>query len=107
MTIQSNFRPQYGSGQTASPAVGSATITIGKGCRTLRIKNTGATNVMQFRTGIAADGTVAATAADMQLSPGEVVYIEKDSRHDTLAFISASGTTMHAIAGEGGVGSGN
>lgn len=107
MTIQSNFQPQYGSGQTFSPAAGSAQITVGKGARTLRVKNTGATNVMQFRTGNSVNGTITATAADMQVSPGEVVYIAKPPEHDTLASISASGTTAHVIAGEGGMGSGN
>jgi hypothetical protein len=107
MTILSNFRPQYGSTQTFSPAAGSATITIGKGCKTLRVKNTGATNVMQFRTGMSSDGTVTATAADMPVYPGEVVYIEVPQDHDTLAHISAAGTTAVATAGEGGVGSGS
>lgn len=108
MTIQSNFRPKQGSGQIASPAVGSAVLTIGDGSRTLRIKNTGATNPMSVRTGRASDGTVTAVVnTDLTLYPGEVVYIEKDPRHDTLAHVSTAGTTMHVIAGEGGMGSGN
>jgi hypothetical protein len=108
MTIQSNFQPRYGSGQIASPAVGSATLTIGKDNRTLRIKNTGATNPMSFRTGRASDGTVTAVVnTDPTLYPGEVMYIAKPPDHDTLAYVSTAGTTMHVIAGEGGLGSGS
>ena len=106
MSVISPFQPRYGSTQTASPTSTSSTITIGFGNKTLRIKNTGATNQMSFRTGKGSDGTVTAVAADMVLDPGEVVYIEKPQDHDTLAFISASGTTMRATAGEGGIGSG-
>jgi subtilase family serine protease len=107
MTIHSNFQPKYGSTQTASPGAGSATLTIGKGNKTLRVKNTGATNAAFFRTGLASDGTVTATAADMPVFPGEVVYIEKPQDHDTLAHISAAGTTITVTVGEGGMGSGS
>jgi hypothetical protein len=108
MTIQSNFRPKQGAGQIASPAVGSAVLTIGAGSRTLRVKNTGATNPMSVRTGLASDGTLTAVVnTDLTIYPGEVVYIEKDPRHDTLAHVSTAGTTLHVIPGEGGVGSGN
>lgn len=102
MTIRSPFQPTYGSNQNPSPAAGSATITIGKGNKTLRVRNTGATNVMYFRTGQASLGTVTATSADMPVYPGEVVYIEKPQDHDTVATISAAGTTASIMAGEGG-----
>jgi hypothetical protein len=107
MTAKTNFQPKYGSTQSITPAAASAPITIGAGNRVLRVKNTGATNPMQFRTGKASDGTVTATAADMPVYPGEVVYIEKPADHDTVATISAAGTTAVVTAGEGGVGSGN
>jgi len=102
MTIRSPFKPHYGSNQVVSPAASSATITIGKGDKTIRVRNTGATNVMYFRTGLALDGTVTATTADVPVSPGETVYIEKPMDHDTLATISASGTTANIMSGEGG-----
>lgn len=102
MTIRSPFRPHYGSNQNPAPAAASATITIGKGDKTLRVKNTGATNVMYFRTGQASNGTVTATAADMPVYPGEAVYIEKPQDDDTVATISAAGTTASVMSGEGG-----
>lgn len=102
MTIRSPFKPHYGSNQVVSPAVASASITIGQGDKTIRVRNTGAANVMYFRTGLAFDGAVTATTADVPVSPGETVYIEKPQDHDTLATISALGTTADIMSGEGG-----
>lgn len=107
MSLNSPFQPKYGSTQTVTPAAGSAVITIGAGVKTIRVRNAGTTNPGFFRTGVAADGPVTATAADMPVYPGETVYIEKSQDHDTLAHISAAGTTFVVTAGEGGVGSGS
>lgn len=102
MTVRAPFLPRYGSNQSVSPAAASAVITIGKGNKTIRAVNTGATNVMHFRTGKASDGTVTATAADVCVLPGKEIDIEKPEDHDTLAYISAAGTTAQFMAGEGG-----
>lgn len=102
MTIRSPFRPHFGSNQNPAPAAASATITIGRGDKTLRVRNTGATNVMYFRTGQDSNGTVTATDADMPVYPGETVYIEKPQDDDTVATISAAGTTASVMSGEGG-----
>lgn len=107
MTVKSNFQPAYGSTQRVTPAAASAAIAIGAGNKTLRARNVGTTNPAYFRTGRAADITVTATAADMPVYPGETVYIEKPQDHDTVAHISAAGTTVEFTAGEGGVGSGS
>jgi hypothetical protein len=105
MSLRSPFQPQYGSTQTITPGAGSAVITIGAGAKTIRVRNVGATNPGFFRTGLASDGTVTASNKDMPVYPGETVYIEKPQDHDTLAHISAAGTTFVVTAGEGGVGS--
>lgn len=102
MTIRAPFKPHYGSNQAVSPAAASASITIGKGDKTIRAVNTGATNVMHFRTGKASDGTVTATSSDVCVRPGESLDIEKPEDHDTLAYISAAGTTAQFMSGEGG-----
>ncbi len=110
MSVHSPFQPNYGATQTVTPTASSATITIGKDCKTLRVRNAGSTNPAYFRTGKAGDGTVtavsAAGAADMPVYPGETVFIEKSMDHDTLAHISPSGTTLVVTPGEGGIGSG-
>ena len=102
MTIRAPFIPKYGSNQVVTPAAASASITVGAGNRTIRVRNSGATNIGYFRTGLSSDGTVTATTADVPVSPGETVYIEKPPAHDTLAHISASGTTFQVMCGEGG-----
>lgn len=102
MTVRSPFKPHYGSNQGVSPAAASASITIGRGDKTIRVRNTGATNPLYFRTGLSTDGTVTATAADVPVYPSETVYIEKPQDHDTLATISAAGTTASIMSGEGG-----
>lgn len=107
MTIQSHFRPAYGSTQAISPGASSANVAIGLNNATIRVKNTGATNTMFFRTGNSVNGTVVATSADMPVGPGEAVYVFKDPTHDRLAHISASGTTAFITAGDGGSGAGN
>lgn len=99
MTIRSPFRPHYTTGINVSPAVASASSTLSKGDKSLRVRNTGATNIMYFRTG---EGATTATAADMPVSPGETVIVEKPMDHDTVAYISAVGTTATIIPGEGG-----
>lgn len=102
MTIRSPFRPHQGSTQNVSPAAASAPITIGKGDKTICAINSGAANVMYFRTGLASDGTVTATTEDIPVFPGERIYIEKPQDHDTIAHISAAGTTATFMSGEGG-----
>lgn len=102
MSANSPFRPHFGSNQNISPAAASAAITIGSGDKTLRVRNTGATNVMYFRTGQASLGTVSATVSDMPVYPSETIYIRKPQDHDTVATISAAGTTASVMSGEGG-----
>jgi hypothetical protein len=102
MTIRSPFRPHYGSTQTVAPAAAAATITIGRGDKSIRVRNTGATNIGFFRVFRLSDGAVAATAADMPVAAGETVIIEKDTDYDSLSHISAAGTSFVITAGEGG-----
>ena len=99
MTVRAPFLPSYGTTQNVSPAAASASATMGFGNKTIRVRNTGTTNMMYFRTGA---GSATATAADMPVGPGESVYISKPQDHDTVAYISASGTTASITAGEGG-----
>lgn len=101
MTIRSPWKPHYGSNQVLTPAAASAVATIGKGDKSLRVCNTGAA-LGYFRTGITADGTVVATVADVPVPSGQCIIIEKPQDHDTIATISATGTTFQVMSGEGG-----
>lgn len=102
MTIRAPFKPHYGTNIVVTPAVASASSVLGKGDKSLRVENTGATNIGYFRTGNSADGAVTATTADVPVSPGKIQIIEKPEDHDTVAYISAVGTTFQIMSGEGG-----
>lgn len=95
--VEYPFRPAYGTGAVITPAAASAVVALGGGYTQLCLTNLGA-NVCQVRTGAA---TTVATAADYCIPPGAQVVITVPSDHDELAHISASGTTLHYIQGEG------
>lgn len=97
MAVDEAFAPAYGAGITVSPAVASAVSAVGLGNKTLVLTNTGA-NICYVRVGVA--GAVA-TAADMPIPAGAQVCLSKfqDSTH--VAYISAAGTTLNIIPGEG------
>lgn len=101
MTVRAPFKPRYGSNQVVTPAAVSASITIGKNDKSIRVVNTGA-NIGYFRTGQVSDGSVTATTADVPVASGQSIIIEKPQDHDTLAHISAAGTTFQVMSGEGG-----
>lgn len=97
MSVNAPFCPSYTQGQSASAGAAAASITIGKGAKNLCITNLGA-NVAYVRAG--ASG-IEATTADYPVPGGAQVVVSKDEAHDTLSHISASGTTLHVIPGEG------
>lgn len=95
------FEPVYGSNQIITPAAASASVTLSQpGSSQLRVMNTGA-GIGYFRTYRLADGATPATTADMPVAAGQVTTISKPFGHDTIATISASGTTFNVTAGEG------
>lgn len=97
MTARQPFAPAYGSGQTVAPAVASATVDINGFTNQLMLTNTGA-NICHIR--ISGDG-VAATVADYPIPAGAQVVISKPQGPAKLSHISALGTTLHIMNGEG------
>lgn len=95
--IKAPFFPQYGSGQTVSPAAASATVNLLAGTKNVMLTNTGL-NVCYVRIGATA---VAATTADVPVLPGTQVVVSKDQDYTALTHISAAGTTLHIMTGEG------
>lgn len=100
MTIRAPFKPHYGSNQVVAPGAASASITVGRGDKSILVVNSGAA-IGYFRTGQAAN-TVTATTADVPVLPSQAFVIEKPQDDDTLAYISAAGTTFQVMSGEGG-----
>lgn len=99
MTMRAPFNPQRGANQVTTPGAASAEVSINPVSKSVRLVNSGA-NICHVRIGT---GTQTATIADTPiLSLGELILSKADGE-DTIAFISAVGTTLHIQTGEGGV----
>jgi hypothetical protein len=94
----SAFNPQYGANQAVAPAAASVSIAIDPTCQAVRLVNSGA-NICHVRIGT---GAQTATAADVPVRAGSEVVLRKGFGEDTLAHISALGTTLHVQTGNGG-----
>ncbi|QRF55311.1 hypothetical protein [Variovorax paradoxus] len=101
MTARQPFSPAYGTGQAVAPGAASAAVPINASNNQVRIVNTGAAIAFVRTFSQAAQAGAVATAADMPIPPNMAVTITKDISHDRLAFISAAGTTLQVITGEG------
>lgn len=101
MAIHSPFLPRYGSNQSVTAGAASSSITIGLGSKSLLLSNTGA-NICYVRVYNSGAGTQSATTADLPVPAGTSRVIGKDQDHGSVAVISASGTTMQVMEGEGG-----
>lgn len=97
--IAQPFFPHYGTNQVLTAGAASAAFSIDKQDKQVRVANTGA-NKAYFRTYDSAAGTPAASAADYCVPAGAVATVSKQC-HNTIAVISASGTTLEVITGEG------
>lgn len=104
MTAMQPFMPKYGSNQVLTAGAASASATLDRGNKQVRVVNTGA-NKAYFRTYNATDGAQSATIADCVVIPGETVIVTKNGSgvdgHNSLAYISAAGTTLEVMTGEG------
>lgn len=97
MSVLAPINPAYTQGQTVSAAAVAASISINKTSKQVAVTNLGL-NVAYVRTGT---GTIAATTADMPILPGTQVTLTKGDNQETFSYISAAGTTLHVIPGEG------
>ena len=99
MTIRAPFQPQRGANQVTTPGAASASVGIDKTAKSVRLVNSGA-NICHVRIGA---GAQTATTADLPVPAGSSVVVQKGDGEDTLAHISAAGTTLHVQTGEGGI----
>lgn len=97
--ITTPFCPQRGANQTVSPAAASASVTVEEHAHAVRFVNSGA-NICYVRIG---EGAQTATTADTPVRAGSEVILRKADGEDTVAYISAAGTTLGIQTGEGGV----
>lgn len=91
------FNPAYTQGQTVTPAAAAASININPVSKQVCLTNLGV-NVCYVRL---SDVAISATVADYPIPPGTQQVITKQDGHGILSYISAAGTTLHAICGEG------
>lgn len=98
MNIQEPFSPLYGSGQIVSATATSAYIAIDKSANSVCITNTGS-GIVYIKTTVV--NTSLATTADYPILPSCQAIITKQTGQGFLAYISAEGTTLHVMIGEG------
>ncbi len=91
------FNPAYGSGQVVTPAAAAAAVTnLNSDDSQVVVTNLGS-NVCYVR--VAAAGN--ASTADYPLPSGAQVALTKGVGQTRLSHISASGTTLHIMTGNG------
>jgi len=98
MTIKSPFMPSRGGNQVVTPAATSASATLASVNKSVRFVNSGAA-ICHVRIGV--DGKDA-TTADTPILPNTALILQKAMDDDVVAYISATGTTLHIQPGEGG-----
>jgi len=99
MSVVNQFSQRDKSNQVVTPAAASASVSLNQQDKAVRLVNTGA-NVCYVRIGT---GAQTATTADVPVRSGSEVILRKKNGDDTLAHISAAGTTLNVATGEGGV----
>lgn len=100
MTAKRPIMPHYGTNQVLTAAAASASAAIDKNDEQVRITNTGA-NKAYVRTYNSAGGTQSATTADFCVNAGQTATITKGVDHNAIAYISAAGSSLEVITGEG------
>lgn len=97
MTIKAPVQPGYGTGQTVTPGAAAATVTLTIGSKQLILTNLG-TNPCYVRVG---QSVANASISDYPVPAGAQVVISKAQGDNQLSHISAVGTTLHVMNGEG------
>jgi hypothetical protein len=97
MSALQPFSPAYTQGQIVSATATAASVEIEKHARNVAVSNLN-TQIAYVRIGTSG---IAATTADFPILPGCQVIITKADGQGTLSYISAVGTSLHIIPGEG------
>jgi len=97
MSVLAPINPAYTQGQTVAAAAVAASVSVNKAAKQIAVTNLG-NNVAYVRTGT---GAIAAATSDMPVLPGTQVTLTKGDNQETFSYISAAGTTLHVIPGEG------
>jgi hypothetical protein len=98
MSALQPFDPQYGSGQPLTATASSQYALFSGTNKQVVVTNLG-TNVAYVK--VTNDTTKAASTADMPVIPGAQITLTKGDDDLAIAYISAAGTSLHVITGEG------
>lgn len=100
MTVKQPFFPHYGTNQVLAAAAAAAPAALPHGGKQLRVVNTGAAKAY-FRTynSLTTPAPVA-SIADYCIPAGLGCVVSKIG-HDMISVISATGTTLEVMVGEG------
>ena len=99
MSVVNQFAQRRRSNQVVTPGAASASVTVNKEDKAVRLVNSGA-NICYVRIGA---GAQTATTADLPVRAGSEIIVRKATDQETVAYISAAGTTLNIATGEGGV----
>lgn len=99
MGIRAPFNPRKGGNQSVTAAAASASVTVDAQAKSVRVVNTGATNIAYVRIGT---GAQTASATDTPIRANSEIILSKGDGENTVAYISAAGTTLEIQTGEGG-----
>lgn len=99
MSVVNQFSQRRGSNLVVTPAATSASVTVNKEDKAVRLVNSGA-GICYVRIGA---GAQTATTADLPVRSGSEIIVRKATDQETVAYISAAGTTLNIATGEGGV----
>jgi hypothetical protein len=98
MSIYAPFQGNNGQNQVQVVGAFSLSVNVAAVNKSVRLVNVGA-NICHVRIG---EGAQTATIADTPIQSGESLVVQKAGGDDTVAHISADGTTLHIQPGEGG-----
>lgn len=91
------FNPAYGSGQVVTSGAAALAVTnLNKGDQNVVVTNLGS-NVCYVRVMDAGD----ASTADYPVLPGTQLSLTKGAEQTRLSHISATGTSLHIMTGNG------
>ena len=98
MSVLQPFNPTYGSNQVLTAGASSLNAAIASGNKQVIVTNSG-TNIGYVK--ITTDPAATASTADMPILPKTLITLTKPMDSAYIAYISATGTTIQVITGEG------
>jgi hypothetical protein len=95
------FAPKYGSNQVVSAGAAALIISIDADNKQIQVVNTGSNKGYVQTYSSLTTPAPEATVADCPVAAAGRVVLTKPMDHDRLSYISASGTTLEIMTGEG------